>query len=250
MSSTLRCEEISRGIYKISTSWVNFYAISEGEQLTLVDTGYRGYYKSFQDVLHRLGRGVSAVEAVLVTHHHVDHIGAAEMIRGVGGADVYIGMQDLSRADGRQPSRPPRGFYSHSWRPTMMRYLAHTVRYGGAKQAPVRSLKVIRGECTLDVPGHPRIVQTPGHTRGHYSVALDDQGVVFTGDALVNFDYTSGEDGIKLHRLNENRDEAAESLRVLERLDGDLLLFGHGKPCRDSPAAAVARARERAEKGP
>jgi hypothetical protein len=44
--------------------------------------------------------------------------------------------------------------------------------------------------------------------------------------------------------FNLSSAQALESLSNLENLDANVLLFGHGEPWRDGPAAAVARARE------
>jgi glyoxylase-like metal-dependent hydrolase (beta-lactamase superfamily II) len=95
----------------------------------------------------------------------------------------------------------------------------------------------------LDVPGRPRVVPTPGHTAGHYSVALEQRAVLFTGDALVGFDYASGRRGVAQHRFNEDRQRAFESLARLEPLDADVVLFGHGDPWTGGvrPALELAR---------
>ena len=86
------------------------------------------------------------------------------------------------------------------------------------------------------------MIPTPGHTAGHCSVLLEERGVLFTGDALVNFDYASGERGVTLHRFNEDRAAARKSLDVLADLDAGTLLFGHGDPCNRGAREAVERA--------
>lgn len=99
---------------------------------------------------------------------------------------------------------------------------------------------------TLDLPGRPRVVSIPGHTAGHCSVSLADRGVLFTGDALVNFDYASGRQGVRPHRFNEDRPRAIDSLGRLEALEAETLLFGHGDPWHHGTARAVQLAREAA----
>lgn len=72
---------------------------------------------------------------------------------------------------------------------------------------------------------------------------LDERGVVFTGDALQNFDYATGRKGPQLHRFNEDRSRAHESLDRLATLDCDLVAFGHGDPWRQGIKGAVDAAR-------
>jgi glyoxylase-like metal-dependent hydrolase (beta-lactamase superfamily II) len=122
----------------------------------------------------------------------------------------------------------------------MARYLAHTVAVGGASYRPVPQAQVLSEDGVLEVPGRPRVIETPGHTMGHYSVAVDDRGVLFAGDAMVNFDYASGESGLRQHRFNEDRGRAFDSLARLDELDAEAVLFGHG----DSWTEGLQRALE------
>jgi glyoxylase-like metal-dependent hydrolase (beta-lactamase superfamily II) len=112
----------------------------------------------------------------------------------------------------------------------MVRYLAHTVRVGGARYRPVSRVEVLDEDRILDVPGRPRVIATPGHTAGHFSVVGDDRGVLFAGDAMVNFDYATGETGLRQHRFNEDRVRALASLARLDGVNAETVLFGHGDP--------------------
>jgi len=86
------------------------------------------------------------VEAILVTHGHPDHFGAATALRGAWGIPVYLHPADLDRAGlaGTQP-------------------LAH-------------GQEVRFGEAVLQV------IHTPGHTPG--SVCFLGGGCLFSGDTL------------------------------------------------------------------
>jgi glyoxylase-like metal-dependent hydrolase (beta-lactamase superfamily II) len=127
----------------------------------------------------------------------------------------------------------------------MIRYLAHTVAFGGARYRPVAATTPPDSDAVLDLPGRPRVIPTPGHTAGHYSVLLAERGVLFSGDAMVNFDYAAGKSGVKLHRFNEDRERARSSLQQLEGLDAEIVLFGHGDPWTQGVDRAVELARER-----
>jgi glyoxylase-like metal-dependent hydrolase (beta-lactamase superfamily II) len=91
-------------------------------------------------------------------------------------------------------------------------------------------------------------VHTPGHTLGHVVFHLPDKGVLITGDALVSGHATSRLRGPQLlpGMFHHERDRAVTSLDVLETLDADVLLPGHG-PVHHGPAGQAARrAREHA----
>jgi glyoxylase-like metal-dependent hydrolase (beta-lactamase superfamily II) len=189
--------------------------------------------------LEGLGLPADSVRAVLVTHHHVDHVGTAERVRRSMGATVYVHANDADVVRGKRRSHVPPGFYRHSWRPSTARYLAHTAAVGGARYRPVPEAQILEGDAELGVPGRPRVIPTPGHTAGHYSVAVDDRGVLFAADAMVNFDYASGESGLRLHRFNEDRERAFDSLARLDEVSEDIVLFGHGNPWTQGSRRAV-----------
>ena len=48
----------------------------------------------------------------------------------------------------------------------------------------VDGAETFSGDDVLDVPGSPRVVATPGHTRGHCAIQFETKGVLFVGDAL------------------------------------------------------------------
>jgi glyoxylase-like metal-dependent hydrolase (beta-lactamase superfamily II) len=127
----------------------------------------------------------------------------------------------------------------------MIGYLLHSARVGGARYRDVKSVTTLDGERSFDLPGRPRVIPTPGHTAGHCSVLLEERGVLFSGDAMVNFDYATGERGVKLHRFNEDRDGAMASLERLEGFEPEVVLFGHGDPWTQGLDRAIGIIRER-----
>jgi glyoxylase-like metal-dependent hydrolase (beta-lactamase superfamily II) len=244
MSRSPASAEVAEGVWRLGTRWANFYLVTDGGEGLLVDSGYPGYFSQLQNVAPRLGMAVDGVRAVIVTHHHVDHAGAAEAVRSQAGATVFTGEGDAAIVQGEHPSHPPHGFWRESWRPSMIGYLLHSARVGGARYRPVKSVTTLDGERSLDLPGQPRVIPTRGHTTGHCSVLLQDRGVLFSGDAMVNFDYATGKRGVKLHRFNEDRERARASLERLEGIEVETILFGHGDPWMRGLDNAIELARE------
>jgi glyoxylase-like metal-dependent hydrolase (beta-lactamase superfamily II) len=238
--------EIAKGVFRLGTKWVNLYLVVEDGEATLVDSGYPRYWTEITDVLETLGMAPGALTSVIVTHHHVDHAGTAEQARSVAGAKVFVHEADAPIVRGERRSHVPPGFYRQSWRPSMAAYLAHTVAAGGAKYRPVSRVETITEDQVLDIAGRPLVVATPGHTAGHCSVVLEDRGILFCGDALVNFDYATGSKGLGQHRFNEDRELALASLDQLDRFDAETVLFGHGDPWTQGSRKALDLVRERA----
>jgi glyoxylase-like metal-dependent hydrolase (beta-lactamase superfamily II) len=238
--------EVAHGVYRLGTRWANFYLVTDGDESILVDAGYPRYWQQVEAAMSEVGQHVRNLSTVLVTHHHVDHVGTAQHLRSLSGARVLVHERDAPMVRGQRRSHVPPGFYRHSWRPSMARYLIHTVAAGGAQYRPVPEAEPWSADRTLDLPGRPGIIATPGHTAGHCSVALEERGVLFAGDAMVSFDYATGTHGVALHRFNEDRNAA---LTAIDRLDGvyaEIVLFGHGDPWTKGLPRAQQIVRDRA----
>jgi glyoxylase-like metal-dependent hydrolase (beta-lactamase superfamily II) len=235
-------------VYRLGTRWANFYLVTEGGDGMLVDAGYPGYVEQIVQAVSSLGKPLSAISSVIVTHHHVDHTGTAEKLRSLAGATVLVHPGDAPIVRGERRSHVPPGFYRQSWRPSMARYLAHTVGAGGARYRPVAAVRALPDDGVLDLPGRPRVIHTPGHTAGHCSIVLQQRGVLFSGDAMVNFDYATGATGLRQHRFNDDRERALASLDRLEPLDVGTVLFGHGDPWKHGSRSAVESVREHARR--
>lgn len=95
------------------------------------------------------------VLAILLTHAHNDHIGAARTVAEAVKAPIYLHPDDLVLWEQVYPDAKPD------------RYLAD----GDVFQV---------GGATL------RALHTPGHSPGSTCFHLEDEGTVFTGDTLFN----------------------------------------------------------------
>lgn len=73
--------------------------------------------------------------------------------------------------------------------------------------------------------------------------------MLFAGDALISHELVAsdGRPRVMPSHFNEDTALALESLAAIEGADAEVVLFGHGEPWRDAPAAAVASARAMTE---
>ncbi|MGV9289541.1 MBL fold metallo-hydrolase [Streptomyces sp. NPDC003719] len=239
---------VADGTYLVHGSDTNWVVLTEGDALTLIDTGYPGDRRLLLDSLTAIGRSPEAVTAVLVTHAHNDHLGSAEYLRAAHGIPVLLHEAEVPHARRDFLHQVSVGeVLRNSWRPGVLPWMVHVLRSGGTQRHPVAAPAPFPSDGPLDLPGRPVPVHTPGHTDGHCAYHLPDAGVVISGDALVSGHPTSRVEGPQLlpGMFHHERDRTVASLDVLARLDGDVLLPGHG-PVHRGPVKDAARlARER-----
>jgi glyoxylase-like metal-dependent hydrolase (beta-lactamase superfamily II) len=241
-------EELADRVYGFEThDVVNWYLVEDGGRLTAIDAGLTASWDELKGFVRSHGRKLSDLEAVVLTHAHVDHFGFAARAREEAGARIYAHHDEGPLV--RNPIRPQRSerlpiFYLNH---AATRKLLLEVAKAGLRTKGVSSFtQVADGQVLDDVPGRPRIVFTPGHTHGHCAVHLPERDVVFPGDAWVTRDPYTGRRGPRLvaRSATNNVAQNLKSLEALEKVDAGMALTGHGPPWRDSAAEGARQARQ------
>lgn len=120
------------------------WMLHDGRQALVIDPGEAG------PVLAALERHALQLQAILITHHHADHVGGVDALRAATGAPV--------------------------WGPARERLPEPVARVQGGEQ--------------VEALGGPwQVIDVPGHTAGHiafYSASALQQPLLFCGDTLFS----------------------------------------------------------------
>jgi glyoxylase-like metal-dependent hydrolase (beta-lactamase superfamily II) len=233
---------LAPGLHRVGNGLVNSYLVDDGGQVTVVDAGMPGQYGDLVRELGTMGRSMSDVRAVVLTHGDTDHIGFAERLRRDHGVPVFVHALDADRA--RLVVRKP----STGWGPIRVRpfasFMLYGARKGGLRNAPVTELRTFAADgTTLDVPGAPRLIHLPGHTPGSVAIHVPTLEALFVGDALTTHDVLTGADGPRLAPFTIDREAALQSLARLDGIEARWVLPGHGQAWTGGVDAALRLAR-------
>jgi len=185
----------------------------------LVDTGLPGSENVIAEELSRLGLRLADLNAVIVTHHDLDHVGSLAAIVRASGARVLAHPAEAPFIDGRQ--RPLKALPREQL--ATLPAEVRAVMEQGAE--PVHVDQVVQGGEQLDVSGGIRVLFTPGHTPGHISLYVERGQVLIAGDAL-----TAVRGELKGPPPAQTLDMplAMQSVRALAELDVAVLAAHHG----------------------
>jgi glyoxylase-like metal-dependent hydrolase (beta-lactamase superfamily II) len=235
--------QVRPGVHLVRGSETNWVILTEGNAVTLVDTGYPGDRERLIASLAAVGRRPEDLTAILVTHAHVDHIGSAQHLGATYDVPVLMHREEVPHARREFLHQASAGqILRNAWRPGVLPWLVGVIRSGATADVRVTSAREF--PPALDLPGRPVPVHAPGHTLGHCGYHLPDVGVLITGDALITGHATSRTRGPQMlaTMFHHDANQARAALRVLGKVDADVLLPGHGPAHQGSAADAAERA--------
>ncbi len=241
--------QVADGVHRYADGLVNWYLVEDGDELLLVDSGWPTSWSRIVAAVAGLGRTPGDLRSVLLTHGHADHMGSAERVRREWNVPVRARDAEVGRVTGKQPGSSSFALVPKLlptlWRPAAFGFVLHAARHGFMTPKWVEEVTPFEAGATLDLPGSPQAVATPGHTAGHTSYVLPERGVLLAGDAMVTLDPLSRERSPRLlpDALTDDPKLAQASLGALESLEAQVLLPGHGEPWHGTPSEAVRLAR-------
>ncbi|HSI27563.1 MAG TPA: MBL fold metallo-hydrolase [Aeromicrobium sp.] len=235
--------EVNETVVAVQGRDVNWTILRDGSEFTLVDAGYPGYTAAVSDSLRHLGLDLSGLQAIVVTHAHVDHIGGVPALRRERPVPVYVGRLEVPMAVGeRMEQATPLDIARNLWRPRYVPWSTRITLAGGASHARVPDAIGVEHGQVLQVPGMPTVVLTPGHTSGHICLQVGD--AVLTGDALITGHAVTSRRGPQLIPpvFHHDPDGARLALARIGDLNAGAIVPGHGPVWHGTPAEAVSQA--------
>ena len=171
------------------------------DDLVLIDCGAGRSYPMLVDTIKALGLDPQRLHTLVLTHCHIDHIGAANNFRGDWGCRIAAHELDARAIEEGDVSMTGADLY-------------------GIQLPPTRVDQILEGrEARLDFEGGSlQVIHTPGHTPGSISLYVDRGVRVLFGQDIH---------GPFMARFGSDVNRWRISMEELLKLDADILCEGH-----------------------
>ncbi|WP_028045534.1 MBL fold metallo-hydrolase [Cellulomonas sp. URHE0023] len=232
--------QLAPGLHRVGNDVVACYLVVTDQGITLVDAALPGHWKDLERELAVLGRPLTDIRGIVLTHGDSDHIGFAERLRRQQGIPVFAGRADVARARGEEKTSPTWGRIRLL--PTM-RFVAYASAKGGLRTHYLNEVVAVDDGDVLDLPGSPRVMALPGHSPGSIAIVVPGVDAVFVGDGLTTRHVLTGATGPAPAPFTDDPALALESLDRLAGVGVRWVLPGHGAPWDGGAAEAVRRVR-------
>jgi len=209
---------------------VNVGLLVDGGTVTVIDAGPPGAENAICEYIRQIGYSLSQVRRIILTHHHVDHIGGLTGLVNLTGAEVWAHKDDAGFIDGSiaRPivEMPIERILSLMPAATEEEIAAFRERMKELRRAqPTKVDLRLSGGEELSLLGCCQIVHTPGHTPGHICLYLPTRSLLIAGDLMR---YEQGQIGGPIPEFTANLEEAKESLRRVAGLTFEAMYGYHG----------------------
>mgnify|MGYP001173592931 CR=1 FL=1 len=214
----MKFSQVSEHIYSLSI-WmivpIHVWLVRQEDGMTLVDAGVPPMARGIQREVQRIGNG--PITRILLTHGHVDHVGAIRSIVKSEDVPVMAHGSEIPYMEGDLPY-PRRKNAQRTVTPGIVKALQEDE---AGRLSPVGDL----------VPIH-----TPGHSPGHVVWYHAGDRVLLAGDLFTS---RNGKLRPPFAMFTADMAQAMESARILETLRPERLEVCHGGPVLN-PAEQLA----------
>jgi glyoxylase-like metal-dependent hydrolase (beta-lactamase superfamily II) len=171
---------------------INFYLIKTNQTVTLIDAGYNtgGCYMALVDTLHRNGFSLKDITDIILTHHHIDHVGLVNRIVSEHPNPVYV-----------HPLSIPRLKRDTTFLEMRIEFFAKLYEQMGCGENGKKQVNYLKEsieknkgnaiQTTLIPVGNRHIkdfeiIEVPGHAPDQIALYDHTRNWLFSGDLLLN----------------------------------------------------------------
>jgi glyoxylase-like metal-dependent hydrolase (beta-lactamase superfamily II) len=221
---------------------VNTYLVRADDGYLLVDCGWdtADTLQALEGHLRALDVPLGDVRHLVITHIHPDHYGLAGRLREMTKADLSFHRLERLYIESRYGNAEELLGEMHEWLRINGTPRGELDRLNFGSMGIIERVKIAFPDKTLDGGEEItvgrfafRVLWTPGHSTGHICLFDARNKVLLSGDHVLP--HITPSVGLHVRAASNPLADYLDSLRLVGRLEAELVLPGHGEPFRGLP---------------
>jgi len=242
-------KDIAKGFYRLTLPMpfrldhIQAFALVHGKQVTLFDTDLdipEGI-STLKDDLRRIGRSISEIDRIFLTHYHADHCGLAGRLKEISGARIYLSEADhealLNQNLEGELFQHLKGFCGeHDFPGQLINSLQELHTYFSRVTFPFEVDEFL-APYQWHASGNRvfQVIPVPGHTRGQVCFYFPREAILLSSDHVLP-EITPNLSIDLFHPEWRPLGSFLESLERVKTLTVNHAFPSHGKTIEDLPA--------------
>jgi glyoxylase-like metal-dependent hydrolase (beta-lactamase superfamily II) len=224
--------ELAPGIHRLghgAGGRVSAFLVEDGGELSLVDTLFEGDARLVLEAIRGVGKSVTDLKRIAVTHGHRSHLGGLAALKRASGATIYAHAWEADIVSADRRAQPVTLLPKQSLKLIPFQL---GLRLNRPKHVPC---PVDEGLDDGDTFGPLQVVHAPGHSPGHLAFWWPERSFLIAGDAIATWPSLCA--GWTAFTLNRTQHDV--SLRRMAALDARIVGVGHGDAITEGAADRV-----------
>ncbi len=177
--------KLADNVHEINLGQVKAFLIEMKDGgLILVDTGLPNSEKKIISYINSIGKSVSDIKYIFLTHSHVDHFGSVYMLQKLTGAHVGIQQNGIKFINGEAGVLLPKPKQPTQFKTKFMISLMKVALKVSKPKFIKPDIALKEGILPDNMGVNVKILETPGHSSDSVSIYLPDSKIVIVGDLL------------------------------------------------------------------
>src|SRR5262245_61610316 len=221
---------------------VNTYLVRADNGYLLVDCGWdtADTLAALEGHLRALDIPIEDVRHLVITHIHPDHYGLAGRLRDMTRADLSFHRLERLFIESRYVHPDELLEEMHEWLRVNGTPRGELARLSRSSTGMMARVQIAYPDRTLDggeeIPCGRfafRVIWTPGHSTGHICLYDRRNKVLLSGDHVLP--HITPSVGLHVRTTSNPLADYLDSLRLIGRLEAEVVLPGHGEPFHGLP---------------
>ena len=221
---------------------VNTYLVRADNGYLLVDCGWdtADTLRTLEGHLRALDIRLPDVRHLVITHIHPDHYGLAGRLREISSADLSFHRLERLYIESRYVDADELLGEMREWLRLNGTPSDELDRLNRGSMSMLERVQIAFPDRTLDGGEEIscgrfafRVIWTPGHSAGHICLHDTRNKVLLSGDHVLP--HITPSVGLHVRTTSNPLADYLDSLRLIGRLQAELVLPGHGDPFRSLP---------------